>query len=367
MLPEARRAWLAASESLVGNPSSPHRCGGRADAALAGARESLGRILGCGALDLVFTSGATEGANAVVHHLARATSGAEIWVSAVEHPAILAPAEFQFPQRVRRIPVSAEGVIDLTWLAEQLRNSRPAAIAVMAATNETGVLQPWREARDLARASETPFFCDATQAIGRIPCEGLGECDFLVGSAHKFGGPRGVGFLKCPSQGQFRALLRGGPQEEGRRAGTENVPGVLAMLAALEHRHRQILAGEHQKCAAWKHQFERRLLQSVPGSTILGKAAERLWNTCAILMPESDCRHRWVVKLDKLGFAVSTGSACASGKEEASHVLRAMGISESNAGRALRFSAGWETTEQEWELLLEAVQKAWLALRRVET
>lgn len=352
--PAARQAWLEATERFIGNPSSLHRVGARADAALSEAREKLARILGCDALDLVFNSGATESANTVFHHAARVLPlDAEIWLSAVEHPCVTAAAIHHFPKRHRLIPVTREGVVDLNWLAKRLKRKRPGLLAVMAVNNETGVLQPTREILALCRAHGIPFFCDAVQAVGKLPAAGLGECDFLSGSAHKFGGPRGVGFLKCPAKGRVEPLLRGGAQEEGRRAGTENVAGVLAMLAALEAREQ---AGAQKPDL--RVQFEQQLIESLPGSEIVAAQSPRVWNTTLALMPEADCRTRWVVKLDKLGVAVSTGSACASGKEEPSPVLTAMGYSPAEAARALRFSAGWETTIADWEKLLAALVQA---------
>jgi len=359
LLVEARQAWLEATDQYVGNPSSPHRLGSRAEAALRDARARLAGFLGCDPLDLVWTSGATEANNMVLHHLARTTpGGGEVWVSAIEHPCVLHAAEFYFPGRCHRLPATRAGMVDLDSLAERLEQHQPAAIAVMAANNETGVLQPWREALALCQQHEVPFCCDAAQWVGKLPARGLGACDFVSGCAHKFGGPRGVGFLKCPSEGSFTPLLRGGPQEEGRRAGTENVAGVLAMLAALEVRERQLADAQHLPRLEWRRQFETQLLVQLDGSVIVGASAERLWNTVAALMPETDCRQRWVVKLDRLGYAASTGSACASGKDQPSHVLRALGYGRTQAGRVLRFSSGWETTQADWDALLQGLLQA---------
>jgi cysteine desulfurase len=278
-----------------------------------------------------------------------------VWVSAVEHPCVLAAAELHFPKRTRLIPVSPAGVVNLDWLRDALRKGKPALVAVMAANNETGVLQPWRAALDLCREAKVPFLCDAAQWIGKLAARGLGECDFVSGCAHKFGGPKGIGFLKCPSASRTTPLLVGGKQEDGRRAGTENVAGVLSMMAALQARERLLAAGEQDSRLVWRAAFERKLLNRLPGSEIVGAGAERLWNTVSVLMPQTDCQQRWVVKLDKFGCAVSTGSACASGREEPSHVLAAMGRTPGEAGRVLRFSSGWETTEADWEALLQGL------------
>ncbi|MBM3834872.1 MAG: cysteine desulfurase [Verrucomicrobia bacterium] len=356
MLPEARQAWLEAAERFIGNPSSPHRIGARADAALTEARQRLAIKLDCDPLDIVWTSGATEANNMALHHFA-SDECVQAWVSAIEHPCVLEAARHYFPNRLRLMPVTRAGTTNLDWLSEHLAETRPGFVAMMAANNETGVLQPWREILAMCRQYEVPFFCDATQWIGKSTCHGLGECDFVSGSAHKFGGPKGVGFLKCPSKGRVYPLLHGGPQEEGRRSGTENVAGVLSMLAALEARERSIAQGETEKRSVWRHCFERRLGHDLAGCEIVGSSQERLWNTVSALMPETDCQQRWVVKLDKIGFAVSTGSACASGREESSHVLAAMSYSPREASRVLRFSSGWETTEDDWRALAEALIK----------
>ena len=443
----AKRAWIEAAEEFPANPSSPHRLGARAEAALAGAREELARLLDCAAFDLVWTSGATESNNMVLHHLSRTLSGKkEVWVSAIEHPCILSPAQHYFGKMLRHIPVSGHGVVDLDWIERRLSNSqRPALIAVMAANNETGVIQPWQTVLKLCREHDVPFFCDAAQWIGKMPAQNIGQCDWVSGCAHKFGGPKGVGFVKCPSSGAVTPLIFGGEQEEGRRSGTENVAGVLAMIAALEECESRIGCGKTQRaqrtldtpplhslspgeragvrgnsaslsttpiesskaldlsraapqsgslspraraggrgnkasiptepfesCNAldlsvaplsiaqaerqqWRNEFEAHLLKRLPHCKIVGASEPRLWNTVAALMPQANCQQRWVVKLDKAGFAVSTGSACSSGKEKPSHVLQAMGLPADASNRMLRFSSGWQTTKEEWDQLADAI------------
>jgi|ERR1044071_361070 cysteine desulfurase len=358
MLPEARQAWLEASEHFIGNPSSPHRVGSRADAAITGARQRLAQMLGCDPLEIVWTSGATESNNTVLNHFQRRLPpDAEVWISAIEHPCVMAATRHAFPNRHRLIPLGRDGAVDLNWLAEEMAHARPGLVAIMAANNETGVLQPWREALAICRQWGVPFFCDAAQWIGKLPSSGLGECDFTSGAAHKFGGPKGIGFLKCPARGRVEPLLRGGPQEEGRRAGTENVAGILSMLAALEVREALLAKGEQEVRTRWRNAFVSGLAESLPGAEVVGVGQQRLWNTVSALMPASDSQQRWVVKLDKLGFAVSTGSACSSGKEEPSHVIAAMGYSPGQAARVLRFSSGWETGEADWKALLGGLQK----------
>lgn len=358
MLPEARAAWIEATEKFIGNPSSPHRVGQRADRALQETREELAAILRCDAGDIVWTSGATESANAVFHHWERTLPAeVEVWLSAIEHPCVLAAAEARFPGRVVLIPVTRDGLVDVDRFVEMLRQKLPDAVAVMAANNETGVIQPWRELQELCSAASIPFLCDAVQWVGKLPSRGLGACDFVSGSAHKFGGPRGVGFLKCPRGVKLSPLISGGGQEEGRRAGTENVAGVLSMMAALREREATIAAGGVAERESWRREFESRLVVELPGSEIVGAKVPRLWNTVSALMPEADCQQRWVVKLDRFGFAVSTGSACSSGREKASHVLGAIDYAPAEAGRVLRFSSGWETKREDWAALLEGLKQ----------
>ena len=355
---EAREAWLETTEKIGGNPSSMHQAGSHAAVALAEAREKLATFLGCHPLDITWTSGATEANNTVIHHFAQTLDPKrEIWVSAIEHPCVAESSQHYFGKRARLIPVTRDGVIDLDWLTAELADARPGLVGIMAANNETGVIQPWREARAICHQYKVPFFTDAVQWLGKMPAKELGECDYVSGAAHKFGGPRGVGFLKVPHRSHITPLLFGGKQEGGRRAGTENVPIIAAMMAALAVREKQMSEHLHLLRGVWRDNFERELLRTVPGATIVGAGHPRLWNTVSALMPEGDRKLQWVVKLDKTGFAVSTGSACTTGKEEPSHVLAAMGFKAAQAVRAVRFSGGWETTEADWDALVKAVAK----------
>ncbi len=355
---EAREAWLEVTEKIGGNPSSMHQFGSKAAVLLADAREKLAAYLGCHPLDLVWTSGATEANNMVMHHFAKKLGPAgEVWISAIEHPCVFDSAQHYFGKRAKLIPVTHEGVIDMDWLTTELADSRPGLVAIMAANNETGIIQPWREARAICHQYKVPFFTDAVQFIGKMPMTGLGECDFVSGAAHKFGGPRGVGFLKIPHRSAITPLLHGGKQEGGRRAGTENVATIASMMSALDVREKQIARSEHLLRKLWRDNFEAQFLRALPGATIIGQNQPRLWNTVSALMPDGDRKLQWVIRLDKAGFAVSTGSACTTGKEEPSHVLSAMGYKSTHAVRAVRMSAGWETTETEWDALLKAVLK----------
>ncbi len=356
---EAREAWLEATEKIHGNPSSPHQFGLAAHKALTEAREKLAHHLSCHPADIIWTSGATEANNMVLHHLAQTLDAkAGVWISAIEHPCVHDASQHYFGKRVKVIPVTHDGVVDMEWFAAEMADTRPGIVAVMCANNETGVIQPWRELHAICQTYEVPFFTDAVQWLGKMPAHGLGDCDFVTGAAHKFGGPRGVGFLKAPHRSRIHALLFGGKQERGQRAGTENLPVIVALLAALDLREKQLAHGDHETRAVWREKFEKLLLRQVPGATVVGLHAPRLWNTVSALMPEGG-QQRWVTRLDKAGFAVSTGSACTTGKEEPSHVLSAMGYKAGQVTQVLRFSSGWETTAADWEALEKGIVKVY--------
>lgn len=356
LIPAARDAWLSAVERFPANPSSPHRWGGRAAHALDQARVTAARFLQCTPGELVWTAGATESANAIFHHLSGQSTGIAL-ISGIEHPCILASARRWFGTRIERIPVLSSGRVDMDWLESRVSSGGLACIAVMAANNETGVLQPWQAVSSLALRASVPMVCDAVQWLGKLPAKGLGECSYVIGSAHKFGGPVGVGFMKVPRG--FAPLIQGGPQEEGRRAGTENVPGVLAMLAAWESREALGASSQIAERLAWRDHFLEWLVKWYPECRVVGAGSERLWNTGSILMPpQADCRRRWIVQLDRVGVAASTGSACSSGKEQPSPVLLAMGYPMGETDRMIRFSSGWETCEADWRLLAEKVMEA---------
>lgn len=349
----AREAWLAAHERGFGNPSSLHRPGQRAEHALDLAREELAAHLDSQASDLVWTSGATEAANATLAHLSKQTRSA-LAVSAVEHPCVMEAAERWFQGRLEIIPVDANGIVRIERVQTLLASKTIGALAAMAANNETGVLQPWQTLRQLCTESGVPFVCDATQWMGRLPGKELGVCDYVFASGHKFGAPVGIGFLKLPARAAgpiFQSLLLGGPQEDARRAGTQNVAAAAAFAAALNHSAANMDSIAER--LAIRARIESQLRERIEGLRIIAESEQRLWNTITILAPAAlDCRQRWVVRLDAAGVAASSGSACASGKENPSHVLTAMGLGDC-ADRVVRFSGGWETTETEWQRTVE--------------
>lgn len=350
----AREAWLRAQDEAWQNPSGLYGAGARVKVRLDAAREQLASLLGCAAERVVFTSGATEGANAVCAHLARTLPpGMLVAVNRTEHPCVLEAAKVFFGKRIVWLEVDRHGVLSAGPLEKLLASRDVGAMAVMAANNETGVLQPWRELARLCRRHRVAFFCDASQWLGKLPAAGLGEVDWMIGSAHKFGGPKGVGFMLAAEGAQDFHAQHGGGQEHGHRAGTENFPGVAAMVAALAEAETKKVLLETERLR-WRDTFERTLPAALPGVRVVGAGAERLWNTVSLILPHGG-NTRWVARLDRRGFQVSTGSACATAKEGPSHVLAAMGGSPEEARRVIRASAGWETAEADWPKLAQAL------------
>ncbi len=355
LAPAAREAWLRVTDEGWHNPSSPYRAAARARLKLDGARMALATLLGCEPGQIVFTSGATEAAHAVFAHLARTLSAtARLAVNPTEHPCVLAAIGAAFPSRAVPLRLTAEGVADPERgpFDEGKDEAAVNAVVVMAANNETGVLQPWQLWAQVCGARRIPLVCDASQWLGKLPGGGLDAVDWVFGAAHKFGGPKGVGFIKLPESEENFHIFPGGAQESGRRGGTEDVAGVAAMAAALaDAEHRKVFLESDR--VRLREVFEQTLVTAIPGARVVGSGAERLWNTVSLVMPQEE-NHRWVAALDRRGFQVSTGSACATGSGGPSHVLAALGLAPEEARRVVRVSAGWETTDEEWRALAEA-------------
>jgi cysteine desulfurase len=328
--------------ALFGNPSSVHAEGRAARSAVETAREKVAALVGARPEDVVFTSGATE-ANA----LALAPRDAENWrchVSAVEHPSALCGGRFA-PGNVTRFPVTADGVANLEGLAEQLRESKAAGekpfVSLMAANNETGAIQPVAEAARIIHDAGGVLHTDAVQAAGRIELDiaALGA-DLLSLSAHKVGGPKGVGALVLGQGATVEPLMKGGSQERRRRAGTENVAGIVGFGVAAELALADLArAGE---IASLRDELERGALALAPGAVVLSANVARLPNTSCLAVPGVKAE-TLVIGLDLAGVAVSSGSACSSGKVEASHVLSAMGVADELQHGAIRVSLGFGT------------------------
>ena len=353
--PEARAAWLAAADDLWLNPSSPYRAASRVHAHLEAAREQVADLFQVVSERVMFHSGATEGNNAVFAHWAVTLPvGARIGVSPTEHPSVVEAVKRFLGGRVAWLELDASGAVDLQALQRHLAAGAYAAVSVMAANNETGVLNPWREIAHACRAAGCSYHCDASQWVGKLPLQSLGDCDFVTAAAHKFGGPRGVGLSLLPAANPGFTSLLGGAQEFGHRAGTEDVAGVLGMVAAL--------SAAAPACVAGRDAFIDTLTAALPGVEVVGLESARLWNTALLILPEF-ASVRWIRALEKRGFLVSAGSACSTGKQGPSPVLAAMGLDAALMRRALRVSSGGATTEAEWLALAAALVESYAALR----
>ena len=343
----AKAAWISASEAHWYNPSSPYRSAAAVKVRYEEARESLALHFGVSPERVIFTSGATESNNAVIRHWARSlSSDACVGINPTEHPSVINAAKALFGSRVVWLPLSKSGLVDMDALFGHIESGTLAAVSVMAANNETGVIQPWQAIADLCAKAQIPYHCDAAQWVGKLPVQGLSACNYVTACAHKFGGPKGVGFMLLPEGAVDFRLLDGGEQEVAHRAGTEDVASVLAMSAALEHSN----SGNVEA----RDVFIEQIVQAIPGVALIGAGADRLWNTVSMSMP----RHqsvRWIRALEKAGFLLSSGSACSTGKTGVSEVLLTMGIDPAVAGRVLRISAGVETTAEDWQALSDAL------------
>jgi len=341
------------------NPSSPYRAAAAVSVRLEALRKELAELFGAVPERLIFNSGATEGNNAVIRHF-RATlpADARIVVSPIEHPSVLEPVREAFGERIDWLPLDGLGRVDL----EQADLEGVAAVSLMAANNETGMLQPWAAMAAACRSRGIPFHCDASQWIGKMPLAGLADCTYLTGCAHKFGGPRGAGFLLVPETGPLAGGFLGGHQQGGRRAGTEDMAGAAALTAALKwaegHRAAAAAAGGREALCS-------RLESGLPGLRYVGAPDQALWNTLSVRLPRFASR-RWIRALERRGFLVSAGSACSTGQAGPSHVLAAMGLGPEEADRVLRISGGWSQSRADWEALGAACIEAYAELEAGE-
>jgi len=343
--PEAEAAVLRALRAF-GNPSSVHAAGREARALLDEARGRVAAALHVHPRDLVFTSGATESATLAIRGaLAAAPEGRTgLVVTAVEHPCVLDLARNLAlgGTPVQVVPVDRDGVVDLEVLGHAV-GAETALVCCMLANNETGVLHPVAEAADLAHAAGAILFCDAVQAAGKIPVDLPAlRVDLAAITAQKFGGARGAGALWI-APGVRLAPVAGGHQERGRRAGTENLPGLAGMGAALEAAV-AALPLDVERVRRLRDRLEVGLVAALPGSRVNGGGADRLPGTLSITFPGSD-GETMLISLDLEGICASAGAACTSGSTTPSHVLSAMGLTVDEARATLRLSLGWSSTD----------------------
>jgi len=347
-------AAMAAALERTGNPSSVHGFGREARRQLERARAAVAALVGAAPGQVVFTSGGTEANNQVL-----CGARGPVVTSAVEHDSVLAAVP-----GAAQAAVDAEGRIDLAHLEGQLARTSPTLVSVMLANNETGVIQPVGDVVGLARRHGARVHCDAVQAGGKLAIDlaALGV-DFLALSAHKLGGPQGVGALVLGAGVEPAALLRGGGQERRWRPGTENLPGIVGFGRACELAMAD--ADWRRRTGTLRDELEARITAIAPGAQVLGGGAERLPNTSCLTMPGVGNQTQ-LIEFDLAGIAVSTGSACSSGKVGPSHVLAAMAVDPAAAATAIRVSFGWASTADDVERFALVWSRLYARTRRPE-
>lgn len=333
------QATMSEILAIPANPSATHSFGRAAKKILEDSRKTIAEAIGAFPNEVVFTATGSE-ANAMA---LKGFPDRRIIVSAIEHSSVAKQSDI-------KIPVDANGVVDLMKLEYMLGSGEPALVSVMLANNETGVIQPIREISALCKAHNALLHVDAVQALGKIPVEftTLG-CDLMTISAHKMGGPVGAAALILRQDLAITPLFVGGGQELGRRAGTENIAAIAGFARAVE----LIDLGQMKQLRGWLDKLETTVAQD--GAVIMGKLASRLPNTSCFAMP-SISNEVQLMDFDLKGFALSAGSACSSGRIEPSPVLAAMGVAKEVAGSAIRVSIGWASRECELVAFLEAWQ-----------
>jgi cysteine desulfurase len=363
VLPEVFEAMQPYFGERFGNASSIHHHGQETRAAVERARESVAELLGCRPFEIVFTSGGTESDNLAVFGLAQA--GDHIITSTIEHHAVLNAAKHLEEKgcEVTYVPVDGRGLVDPDDVKRALRPNTK-LVTIMLANNETGVVQPVEEIGKVAAEADIYFHTDAVQAAGKIPIDvNKVGCDLLTISGHKLHAPQGVGALYVRKGTPLEPILYGGRHERSRRAGTENVPGIVGLGKAAEVASAALARGDDKKMAAMRDRLERELLQ-IEAAGVNGEDAPRVPNTSNIYFDGIE-GESLVIALDLKGLAVSTGAACSSGAIEPSHVLIAMGLRPERARASIRFSLGKQNSEEEVEFALSIVPQTVARLREL--
>jgi cysteine desulfurase len=364
VLPEVLEAMRPYFSEHFGNASSIHHHGQETRAAVERARESVAKVLGSRAAEIVFTSGGTEADNLAIFGLAK--PGDHIITSTIEHHAVLHSCRCleEMGCEVTYVPVDGAGLLSPDDVRQALR-PKTKLITVMMANNETGVLQPVDEIGRVAAEADVYFHTDAVQATAKVPIDvnRIG-CDLLSISGHKMHAPQGVGALYVRKGTLLRPLFYGGRHERGRRAGTENVPAVVALGRASELAKQGLENGTVQEIAALRDHLEKEILQAVDAAGVNGEGAPRIPNTTNIFFDYIE-GEAMVIALDLKGLAVSTGAACSSGAIEPSHVLTAMGLSPDRARASLRFSLGKQNAPEDVDFALSLIPEAVGRLREL--
>jgi cysteine desulfurase len=364
LLPEVFEAMRPYFTEHFGNASSIHHHGQETRAAVERARESVAALLGCRSSEIVFTSGGTEGDNLAISGLARA--GDHVISSTIEHHAVLNSCKHleAIGCEVTYVPVDGRGLVDPDDVRRALRPNTK-LITIMMANNETGVLQPVEEIGKIAAEADVYFHTDAVQAAGKTPIEvkRIG-CDLLSISGHKLHAPQGVGALYVGKGTILQPMFYGGSHERSRRAGTENVPGIIGLGKAAEIAKEALERGDLAQMAAMRDRIEQTILSEVEATGVNGEGAPRVPNTTNIHFDYIE-GEALVIALDLKGLAVSTGAACSSGAIEPSHVLTAMGLPPEIARASLRFSLGKQNTPDDIQFALDLVPQTVSRLREL--
>lgn len=364
VLPEVFEAMRPYFSERFGNASSIHHHGQGTRAAVEGARDSVAALLGCRASEVVFTSGGTESDNLALAGLT--APGDHVITSSIEHHAVLHAVKHleKIGCEITCLPVDGRGLVDPDDVRRALRLNTK-LISIMMANNETGVVQPVEEIGKIAAAADVFFHTDAVQAAAKIPIDvtHIG-CDALSISGHKFHAPQGVGALYVRKGTKIKPLFHGGRHERSRRAGTENVPGIVGLgkaaeLAAQGFEHRDV-----QNLAALRDRLQQGILTQIGEAGVNGDGAVRTPNTTNIYFDHID-GEPLVIALDLKGLAVSSGAACSSGAIEPSHVLTAMGLRPDRARASVRFSLGKQTTQEDIDCALALVPATVARLREL--
>ncbi len=351
------------------NPSSGYRAGKTVRNALELARQQLAELTGADTEELVFTGGGTESNSMALSSLAKLTKGKKIITGQIEHSSVLKTCERLAEEEgyeILKVGVTEGGVYELSMLEDFLAQGDVAFVSLMFANNETGVKQPIEDACKIAHAHGVPFHTDAIQAIGKtaVDVHQLGV-DFLSISGHKFHAPKGVGALYIKSGVRFSPLVLGGGQEAGRRSGTENVASIVALGKAAEIMNKKLDEGDHLQVMKLRDLLQETLCSTIKGVEVNGDISLRTANTLHVSFEGCEAGGLLIL-LDEYGVACSAGSACMTGKQQPSHVQKAMGFSDKKANSSLRISLSIFTTEEEIVETAASIKKAVEKLRKVQ-